>query len=70
MVAFIRRLIRAVRILARERRIPEPIRCLAALGLLLIPGPFDEGVRLIVALILFLFYPTRLPEGWAQAAET
>ena len=45
--------------------IPRPIRWLAALGLLPVPGPFDEAVLLVVALILFVFYRSQLREAWA-----
>ncbi len=68
MVAAARRLIRAVKILARDRRIPRPLRGLAAFGVLPIPGPFDEAVLLIVGLILWALYRDSLREAWSQAA--
>lgn len=61
-----RRVIRAVKILARDGRIPRPLRGLVAFGLLPIPGPFDETVVLIVGLILWAFYRDRLREAWNQ----
>ena len=64
---FFRRLIRAVRIAARDKRIPKPLRWLAAVGLLPIPGPFDEAVLLIVAIPLGLFYRGPLKEAWQRA---
>jgi len=64
--AFIVRTIRAVRILARDGRIPRPLRGAAALGLLPIPGPFDEAVLLVVALFLWAFYRERLVEAWGN----
>jgi hypothetical protein len=67
MVAASRRLIRAVRILARDGRIPRPLRGLAAFGLLPIPGPLDEIVLLVVGLILYVFYRPALREAWADA---
>jgi hypothetical protein len=69
MVAFLRRTLRAVKLVARDGRIPKPLRGLAAVGLLPIPGPFDEVVLLLVAAILFLFYRERLREGWRQSDE-
>jgi hypothetical protein len=65
-----RRLLRAEKILARDGRIPRPLRWLAAIGLLPVPGPFDEAVLLVVALLLFVFYRPVLREAWARAAET
>jgi hypothetical protein len=62
------RLIRAVRSLARDDRIPKPLRGLAAFGVLPIPGPFDEAVLLIVGLLLWTFYRDCLREAWSQAA--
>jgi hypothetical protein len=56
-----------VRIVIRHDGIPRPIRWLTALGLLPIPGPFDELVLLLVALLLFAFYRSELRAAWAQA---
>jgi len=67
--AFLARSIRAVERLARDGRIPKPLRWAAAVGLLPVPGPFDELVLLLVAAILWLFYPDRLSEAWRSAAE-
>jgi len=62
-----RRIARAVRIVVGHEGIPRPIRWLAALGLMPIPGPFDEAVLLLVALILFVFYRQELRQAWRQA---
>ena len=64
----IRRTLRASRLLARDGRIPKPLRSLAAFGLLPIPGPVDEAVLLVLALILFAFYRRPMREAWLQAA--
>ncbi len=69
MLGYARRLLHAVKILARDGRIPRPLRWLAALGLLPVPGPFDEGVVLVVGLLLFVFYRDPLREAWQQAAS-
>jgi hypothetical protein len=61
------RTVRTVRIAATDRRIPRPLRWLAALGLLPIPGPFDEVVLILVALPLAAFYRRPLAEAWQQA---
>jgi hypothetical protein len=67
---FLVRTIRAVRILARDGRIPRPLRGAAAFGLLPLPGPLDEGVLLLVGLVLSLFYRERLTKAWRAAAPT
>jgi hypothetical protein len=67
--AFGKRAIRAVRLLAQDHRIPRPLRRLAALGLLPIPGPLDEGVLLLVALVLWIFYRERLADAWSRADQ-
>jgi hypothetical protein len=67
---FFKRTARAVKIVVGHGGIPRPIRWLAAIGLLPIPGPFDEAILLLVALILFLFYRDRLREAWQEAAAT
>ena len=61
-------LIRTVKILAREGRIPRLLRGLAAFGVLPIPGPIDEAALLIVGALLWLFYRQPLRDAWAQAA--
>jgi hypothetical protein len=60
----LRRTIRAARILTREKRIPRPLRWFAAIGLLPVPGPFDEAVLLLVAVPLLLFYRDEVREAW------
>ena len=63
----IRRTIGAVAILARDGKIPKPLRGAAALGLLPVPGPFEEVVLLIVGALLWIFYPDRIKEAWSRA---
>jgi hypothetical protein len=58
-----------VRIVVAHGGIPRPIRWLAALGLLPIPGPLDEAVLLFVALILFVFYRRELRQAWRDAEQ-
>jgi hypothetical protein len=65
-LAFIRHLVRAMRIAATDERIPRPLRGLAAVGLLPIPGPFDELLLLLVAVPLALFYRRPLAEAWRR----
>jgi hypothetical protein len=66
---FLQRVIRAVRIAATDRRIPRPLRWLAALGLAPIPGPFDEALLLIVAVPLALLYRGPLTDAWRHSAK-
>jgi hypothetical protein len=70
LIAAARRLIRAVKILARDGRIPKPLRGLAAFGVLPVPGPFDEIVLLVVGLVLWAFYRDCLREAWSRAAAS
>jgi hypothetical protein len=65
---FIARTVRAVGLLARDGRIPKPLRWCLVVGLLPIPGPFDEAVLVALALPLFLFYRETLREAWRAAA--
>jgi hypothetical protein len=67
MVALVSRAVRGVKILARDRKIPRLLRWLAVFGLLPVPGPFDEAVLLLVAGLLFTFYPDRMREAWRVA---
>lgn len=52
-----------------DKRIPKPLRWLPALGLLPIPGPFDEAFLILVAAPLALFYRRPLAEAWTRARE-
>jgi hypothetical protein len=63
-----RRVLKAVRILARDGGLPRWLRGLAAVGIAPIPGPFDEAVLLVVAAILWLGYRDRLRTAWRDAA--
>jgi hypothetical protein len=63
----IMRLVRAVRIVIGDGRIPRPLRWGAALGMLPVPGPFDEAVLAVVGSLLWLFYRERLTEAWQRA---
>jgi hypothetical protein len=63
-----RRILRAVRILARDGGLPRWLRGLAAVGIAPIPGPFDEAVLLVVAAILWLGYRDRLRADWREAS--
>ena len=62
-----RRLLRTVKLLARDGRIPKPLRGLAAFGLLPIPGPLDELALLVVGVGVWLFYRHALREAWAAS---
>lgn len=68
-VDFFKRTLRAVRFAATDERIPRPLRWLVALGLLPIPGPFDEAVLLIAAVPIAVFYRAPLAEAWSRAGD-
>ena len=63
------RSIRATKLIVRDGRIPKPLRWLAGIALLPIPGPFDEAVLLLIAPILFTVYRRPMREAWAQASS-
>ena len=62
----VRRLIKCVTILARDGRIPKPLRGAVAVGLMPLPGPLDEVVLLLAAVPLVLFYRQPMREAWQQ----
>jgi hypothetical protein len=63
----VRRAIRAAKLLARDSRIPRPLRWLAAVGLLPVPGPFDEAVLLLAAGLVFTFHRDAVRDAWREA---
>jgi hypothetical protein len=69
-MAFFRRAVRAVRLLAKDGGLPRWLRALAAIGIAPIPGPFDEAVLLVVAAILWLGYRERLRAAWRESETT
>jgi len=65
---FLMRLIRAMKTLAKDNRIPKPLRWAAGIALLPIPGPVDEILLVLIAPV-FLLYRKPLREAWSGAAE-
>ena len=57
----------AARILARDHRIPKPLRWLVLCGLLPIPGPVDEAILLIAAPLLYVFGRKPMRDAWQRA---
>ncbi len=55
-----------MKILARDSRIPKPLRWISGLALLPIPGPVDEVILIIIAPILWVFYREPLREAWLR----
>jgi hypothetical protein len=70
MGGILKRTVRAVRIAATDKRIPRPLRWLAAFGLAPVPGPFDEALLLIVSVPLALFYRESLADAWRRAERS
>jgi hypothetical protein len=66
---FIVRLIGAMRLLARDDRIPKPLRWVAGIALLPIPGPFDEVVLVLVAPLFFTLYREPMRDAWDRAGS-
>jgi hypothetical protein len=64
-----RRLLRAARVVVRDQRIPRPLRWLAAIALLPIPGPVDEAALLVLAPLLYVFHREPMREAWRAAGR-
>jgi hypothetical protein len=56
-----------VKLLARDGRIPKPLRGLAAFGVLPLPGPIDELALVLVGVALWVFYRPVLRDAWAAS---
>ena len=67
--AFTAKTIYAARLLARDDRIPKPLRWIVLFGLLPIPGPVDEAILLIASPFLFIFGREPMRDVW-RCAET
>ena len=50
-----------------DKRVPRPLRWLIGLGLLPMPGPFDEIVLVLAAAVLGVFYREPLREAWESS---
>lgn len=59
-----------MRTLARDDRIPKPLRWVAGIGLLPIPGPVDEIVLVVIAPVFFAFYRQPMREAWVRAQNS
>ncbi len=68
-LAFLARTIGAVKLLARDARIPKPLRWIAGIGLLPIPGPLDEAALVLIAPIFLALYREPLREAWSRTAQ-
>jgi len=53
-----------------DKRVPRPLRWLIGLGLLPVPGPFDEIVLVLAAAVLGVFYREPLRASWRSTAVT
>ena len=59
--------VRAAKLVARDPRIPRWLKWLAALGVLPVPGPFDEVVLIVVLAILLARHRAPVRDAWAAA---
>lgn len=62
----LRILVGAVGALARDPRVPRPLRWLSVMGLLPVPGPFDEAVALIALGLIAAFWRPALQDVRAR----
>jgi hypothetical protein len=67
--ALLARTVRAVALLPRDTRVPRPLRAIAAIGLLPLPGPLDEVILILVAPVFLIFYREPMRDAWARAAR-
>lgn len=60
---------RVARSLARDPRLPRPVRWLLMLSLLPVPGPFDELAGLLVLGLIALWWRPVLREALTSSAQ-
>jgi hypothetical protein len=66
----VKRLAKTLQALAKDPRIPRPVRWLLVLALLPIPGPVDEIIGLVALGLIALFWRPILQEIRAQQRAT
>lgn len=65
----LKRLLGLARLLARDPRIPRPVRALIVVGLLPVPGPFDEVVLVGSLVLLLAIRPGLIRALWRESAR-
>ena len=63
------RLLRLLKSLAKDPRIPRPVRWLIVAGLAPVPGPFDEIVLALALLLLAVIRPGIVKTLWRESAS-
>ncbi len=58
-----------MKLLARDGRIPKPLRWAAGLALLPIPGPVDEAILIFIAPVFYVFYREPMRDAWDRAQD-
>ena len=66
--ARLERLLKLAKLLARDPRIPRPVRALILVGLLPVPGPFDELVLIGAVALLFVIRPGLIRTLWRESS--
>ena len=63
----LRRILATAKTVARDPRVPRWTRGLLAVGLLPIPGPFDEAVLLVALVLLLVRHRPIVRDAWREA---
>ena len=58
------------KLIARDPEVPRPLRWIAGIGLLPIPGPVDEAFLLLIAPVFAVFYRDALSQAWERASAS